>query len=77
MNCIAPGFHGGTKLASWINAAGEEERRMKYEETLARVTPMGRRGRPGELKGLIVYLASDASRFVTDQVFISDGGICI
>ena len=77
MNCIAPGFHGGTKLGRWIQAAGEEEKRKRYEETIAKTTPMGRRGNPAELKGLIIYLASDASSFVTGQVFISDGGISI
>jgi len=77
VNCIAPGFHGGTKLGRWIQAAGEEERRKRFEETIAKATPMGRRGNPIELKGLIVYLASDASSFVTGQVFISDGGISI
>jgi NAD(P)-dependent dehydrogenase (short-subunit alcohol dehydrogenase family) len=77
VNCIAPGFHGGTRLGRWIQAPGEEERRKRYEETIAKTTPMGRRGNPTELKGLIIYLASDASSFVTGQVFISDGGISI
>jgi len=77
VNCIAPGFHGGTRLGRWIKASGEEERRKRYEETIARTTPMGRRGNPTELKGLIIYLASDASSFVTGQVFVSDGGISV
>lgn len=77
VNCIAPGFHGGTRLGSWIQAPGEEERRKRFEETIVKTTPMGRRGNPAELKGLVVYLASDASGFVTGQVFISDGGISI
>jgi NAD(P)-dependent dehydrogenase (short-subunit alcohol dehydrogenase family) len=77
VNCIAPGFHGGTRLGRWIQAAGQEERRKRYEETIAKTTPMGRRGDPTELKGLVVYLASNASSFVTGQIFISDGGISI
>jgi NAD(P)-dependent dehydrogenase (short-subunit alcohol dehydrogenase family) len=36
--------------------------------------PLGRRGEASELKGLIVYLASDALSFVTGQVFAHDGG---
>jgi NAD(P)-dependent dehydrogenase (short-subunit alcohol dehydrogenase family) len=76
-NCIAPGFHGGTRLSRWMKTAGEEERRRKFEEAIAKTTPMGRRGDPTELNGLVVYLASDASSFVTGQVFISDGGISI
>ncbi len=76
-NCIAPGFHGGTRLGIWIQAPGEEERRQRYEEAIAKTTPLGRRGIPTELRGLALYLASDASSFVTGQVFISDGGISI
>lgn len=40
----------------------------------ADLTPMGRRGSASELKGLAIYLASDASSFVTGQVFVHDGG---
>jgi NAD(P)-dependent dehydrogenase (short-subunit alcohol dehydrogenase family) len=76
VNCIAPGFHGGTKLSAWIRVPGQEERHAKFEETILRITPMGRRGTAAELRGLIVFLASDASSFVTGQVFASDGGIC-
>ena len=76
VNGIAPGFYGG-KLGQWIEAPGEEERHRKFEEAIAGTTPMGRRGIPNELKALVVYLASDASSFVTGQIFISDGGICI
>jgi NAD(P)-dependent dehydrogenase (short-subunit alcohol dehydrogenase family) len=77
-NCIAPGWHRGTRLSSqWREPAWQEEDRRKYEEMIARITPMGRRGEPSELKGLIVYLASDASSFMTGQVLVSDGGLCV
>lgn len=77
VNCIAPGFHGGTNLAQWIKVDSEEERRQEFEKAIVRTTPMGRRGVPDELEGIVLYLASDASSFVTGQVFISDGGICV
>ncbi len=77
VNCICPGWHQGSDLGSWRNTSGEEERRRIYEETINQVIPMGRRGDLGELKGILIYLASDASSFVTGQQFISDGGICI
>jgi NAD(P)-dependent dehydrogenase (short-subunit alcohol dehydrogenase family) len=35
---------------------------------------MGRRGTPEDLVGLVVYLASDASSYVTGQVIAHDGG---
>jgi len=75
-NCIAPGWHSGTRLTSrWQEMAWQEEQLRKYEEMIVRITPMGRRGEPSELKGLIVYLASDASSFMTGQVLVSDGGV--
>ena len=76
VNAIAPGFFGG-KLGQWIEDPGEAERRKQFEEAIADTTPMGRRGVPTELRGIVLYLASDASSFVTGQVFTADGGISI
>ena len=77
-NCIAPGWHRGTRLSSkWRDTVWQEEQRKNYEEMITRITPMGRRGEPDELKGLIVYLASNASSFMTGQVLVSDGGLCV
>lgn len=73
VNCIAPGRHGKGPGNRWRDPA----QTRKIEEEMARLTPMGRNGDPNELKGLAVYLASDASSFVTGHVFISDGGRCI
>ena len=42
-------------------------------EVNARI-PMGRRGTPDDLVGLLVYLASPASSYVTGQVIAHDGG---
>jgi NAD(P)-dependent dehydrogenase (short-subunit alcohol dehydrogenase family) len=38
-------------------------------------TPMRRFGRTEELVGAAVYLASDASSFVTGQLLVVDGGL--
>ncbi len=40
----------------------------------ARVIPLGRVGNPEEVGPLAVYLASDASSYVTGQLFVMDGG---
>lgn len=73
VNCIAPGPHGTGPGRYWR----DPEQTRKKDEEMARIIPMGRIGDPSELKGMVVYLASDASSFVTGQVFISAGGSCI
>ena len=55
----------------------EEEEPRKEEEMTTRRLPMGRVAEPDEIKGIAVYLASDASSFVTGQVFVQDGGYTI
>jgi len=66
VNAIAPGFFD-TRLSHAL-----------LEKTLAKVqktTPMGRIGKPGELSGVALFLASAASSYVTGQVLAVDGGI--
>lgn len=45
-----------------------------FPQTLKAYCPMGRFGKPEELEGTIVYLASDASKFVTGHMLNVDGG---
>ncbi len=50
------------------------------EKTLSDVeaaTPMGRIGQPGELKGVVLFLASPASSYITGQTIAVDGGLTI
>ncbi|HZT50568.1 MAG TPA: SDR family NAD(P)-dependent oxidoreductase [Stellaceae bacterium] len=73
-NAIAPGWHGGTRLGDTRRAALAPEAIAAFEAAIRSQTPMGRRGTPDELEGLAVFLASDASRYITGQVFVQDGG---
>jgi len=74
VNAIAPGWHLGTNLGPATGVKRTEEEFKEWERLLASKTPMGRTGQPKELRGLVLYLASDASSFVTGQVIASDGG---
>jgi NAD(P)-dependent dehydrogenase (short-subunit alcohol dehydrogenase family) len=73
-NAIAPGWHGGTRLGDERRATAGAGEIAAFEAAIRAGTPMGRRGAPQELQGLAIYLASDASRYVTGQVFAHDGG---
>jgi len=66
VNAIAPGFFPSSR-----NASRYEERK----EAILREIPMGRPGGPDDLKGPVVFLASDASDFVTGAILSVDGGV--
>jgi NAD(P)-dependent dehydrogenase (short-subunit alcohol dehydrogenase family) len=70
VNCIAPGNIGETRLSE---NSGIQRSEAQQQQALQRI-PMRRAGHPQELKGLLLYLASDSSSFVTGQVFVVDGG---
>jgi NAD(P)-dependent dehydrogenase (short-subunit alcohol dehydrogenase family) len=67
VNAIAPGFFRSEMTAGLV----EDERSQKWFE---RMCPMGRPGRPEELDGILLFLASDASTYCTGQIFAIDGG---
>ena len=74
VNAIAPGWHGGTALAAERRAVSTPEQMAQFEKALHERIPMKHRGVPDDLVGLAVYLASDASHYVTGQVIAHDGG---
>lgn len=65
VNAVAPGFFD-TRMSAGVL----ERARTRIEQ----LTPLGRIGQPGELKGVVVFLASAASSYVTGQVLAVDGG---
>jgi 2-keto-3-deoxy-L-fuconate dehydrogenase len=73
-NAVCPGTVDTPSLADRINAnADPVEARKAF---IAR-QPMGRLAQAGEIAPLVVFLASDESRFVTGQAYPIDGGITI
>ncbi len=72
VNAIAPGFFVGEQNRGLLlNPDGSLTERGTQ---IVKQTPMGRFGEPEELIGTAVWLASDASRFVTGVVVPVDGG---
>ncbi len=68
VNCLAPG---------WFRT---EQNKVMYEdpgwvEYLCERIPMKRPGQPHDLDGAVIFLASEASRYITGQTLLVDGGI--
>ena len=70
VNCIAPGL----VKTDFARALWENPETLKM---VTRGTPLRRIGEPREIAGAAVYLASDASTFMTGQAMIVDGGSTI
>ena len=72
VNSIAPGFFIGEQNSDFLlNEDGTYSTRVQQ---IIDHTPFGRFGEPDELVGTAVWLASDASKFVTGVVVSVDGG---
>lgn len=59
----------------WFEGQGELTTQPETVERLQRAIPGRRLGRPSDLASALVYLASDASRYLTGQTIWLDGGI--
>jgi len=70
VNSIAPGSIETDQ--SFIKRRGEEAER--HAASRARVAVLGRRGKPEEIANLALFLATDASSFITGQTILADGG---
>ena len=72
VNAIAPGFFIGEQNRDLL--LQPDGNLTARGQQIVNHTPMGRFGEPDELVGTAVWLASDASRFVTGVVVPVDGG---
>ena len=68
VNCLAPG---------WFRTEQSEVlyQNQEWVDYLVERIPLGRHGFPGDLAGSVVFLASDASAYITGQTLLVDGGI--
>jgi 3-oxoacyl-[acyl-carrier protein] reductase len=76
-NVIAPGFIDTPMNAPrWTNPDGsiDEERRRAVLDALGALNPLRTSGEPIDIALPMLFLASDASRFVTGQVLRANGG---
>jgi NAD(P)-dependent dehydrogenase (short-subunit alcohol dehydrogenase family) len=71
VNAIAPGYFASEMTRAFIDR--NPEIAARWESRI----PLGRMGQPDELGGLVVYLASDASRYMLGQTVVVDGGYTI
>lgn len=70
VNCLAPGWFKTKQNAVLY----ENEEWVDY---LCERIPLGRPGQPNDLDGAVVFLASDASEYITGQTLLVDGGITV
>ena len=68
VNAIAPGGFMTDANRRWFRE------RPDFQKEVEALIPMGRLGEPDELGPLAVYLASDASRYMTGALLVIDGG---
>ncbi len=72
VNGIAPGYIRTAQALSEEHSLGPEGL-----EKAAEFIPMGRVGEPDDIADVILFLASDAARYLTGQVLVVDGGLLV
>jgi NAD(P)-dependent dehydrogenase (short-subunit alcohol dehydrogenase family) len=70
INAIAPGLVD-------THFAGALMANDALVKTMSETAPVRRVGKPDDIAGMAVYLASDASGYVTGQTFVIDGGLLL
>jgi NAD(P)-dependent dehydrogenase (short-subunit alcohol dehydrogenase family) len=63
-NCISPGGYG----------TGIDTGKNEFIENYKRLTPLGRFAEDDDIKGPVIFLASEASSYVTGHNLLVDGG---
>jgi 3-oxoacyl-[acyl-carrier protein] reductase len=80
VNAVAPGFIiTGITARHFTNPDGtvDEERKAAVAKTFSRVAPLRRVGEPEDVADVVLFLASDASRYMTGQILRPNGGMAM
>jgi meso-butanediol dehydrogenase/(S,S)-butanediol dehydrogenase/diacetyl reductase len=70
-NAIAPGWIDSELSETYLRTLPDP---AAARDTLNRLHPIGRTGRPHDVGDLAVYLAGDTSSFLTGEIIVLDGG---
>jgi NAD(P)-dependent dehydrogenase (short-subunit alcohol dehydrogenase family) len=68
VNCVSPGW---IETRDWQHVKQE----VKHSESDKKQHPVGRVGQPKDIAGMVYYLLSEESSFITGQNFVIDGGM--
>ena len=74
VNSVHPGVIDTAMTRGMFGDRGDDAHQQRWEK-LADLAPIGRVGEPSDIANMILYLASDASSFVTGAEMVVDGGI--
>jgi 3-oxoacyl-[acyl-carrier protein] reductase len=72
---VAPGIRVNILAPGFIETAFGEQADSAWHRDVAERTPLRRWGRPDDLAGAAVFLASDVSSFITGQMIMVNGGM--
>jgi 3-oxoacyl-[acyl-carrier protein] reductase len=72
VNAVAPGVVVSPQSSDPVNSLGPDGLRSFAERV-----PVGRNGRPEDVAGALVYLASEEASFLTGQTIVVDGGVTL
>ena len=72
LNVVCPGLTETAMLESFMQGAGNPD---KLREAYRRAVPIGRLGKPEDIAGAVLFLASDDADFITGQTISVSGGL--
>ena len=72
---LAPAVRVNVLCPGWIETAFGEQSDPEFHRSVAQDTPLGRWGRPQDVAGAALYLASPEAEFVTGQAINVNGGV--